>query len=108
MTKYFATNIQEWDYDDLIKNEFLVFSTPDNFEFGLELLEKYLGFIGLSYKSNDSGGVDILKKGRFWYNTYIYSLFEDNMGENGIYKPADFIKWLKQFGVEQLEYKIIE
>lgn len=111
MTKYFIQNNKEWDYDELVKNEILLFSVPDDFEFSLELVEEYLDFIELLHERNSYGGINILKNNKkktFLYNIYLYRLMEQNIGEKGKHKPIDFIKWLEQFGVKQLEYKLIE
>lgn len=102
--KYIIVNNQEWNYDDLESQEFLLLSMPDSITINSDLISRYLDERNIKYEFTKYGGWNILNdKGKFKYNTWISRFFEFDDDER-----KDLLKWLEQFGVCSLPFEMLD
>jgi hypothetical protein len=102
--KYLIKYNEEWHYDELESNEFLLFSAPDDFEFTKELLKQYLEERG-EYCELEDYCVNI-KQGKYGYR-YCISDMLDFESKKRKFIRQEFIDWLKQFDVQLLQMELI-
>jgi hypothetical protein len=98
--KYFIYHNLEMDYDDVETDEVLLFSAPENFEFSHELSKRYQEeVLGMECRLvNEYPFVEIRNKG-YWYDGNIRRIMERDENHRN-----QLVEWLKQFGIEKLEY----
>lgn len=98
--KYIVINNLEFYYDDLEKNEILLFSAPDEFQFTTELAKKFWDSTGLEYRIREEHYIEIKVSTRKWIAGGIADLVENDDDYR-----KQFFEWLKQMDVVLLPFE---
>jgi hypothetical protein len=99
--KHLIQSNKAFYYEDLVSEEILLFSAPDNFEFTNELIEKFFDFIDIEHRIYNS--CIQVKYNKNWYDQSTARILSIDNEER-----KNFISWLEQFDVKLLNYQIIE
>lgn len=108
--KYVIINNKDWDYDDLVQEELLLFSVPDGFNFTDEVLLEYFRDECKYPCIIEKGWVKVhIPKGGaapYWFKIESVLDFDQNHDLRIRGHRQKFIDWLKKYDVHQLDFEL--